>query len=129
MNKIDVRAHQEPLSPILLLTIVVVVSAALFWPREQPSPMPVGEDAVVIVDPSGLANSLLLDELCDRREVELRRLSSDASMENVEPSIADLFNLGSKNPPTIVSRINGKVLVHVMSDDPLSQLEGIFDGS
>ena len=89
--------------------------------------MPVGEDAVVIVDPSGLANSLLLDELCDRHEVELRRLNSGASMENVESGIADLFNLGSKNPPAIVSRINGKVLVHAMSNDPLGQLEDLFD--
>lgn len=127
MNEIDVRAQKEPIQPILLLIIVVVVSAALFWPREQPSPMPVGTDAVVIVDPSGLANSLLLDELCDRHEVELRRLDSGSSMENVEPGIADLFELGSQNPPAIVSRINGRVIVHVMSDDPLAQLEDIFD--
>jgi len=127
MTQIDVRQHKEPVPPLLLLMIVAVVGAALFWPREQPSPVPVGSDAIVIVDSTKLANSLLLDEFCDRKEVELRRLESNAEMQNVEPEIADLFALGVQDPPAIVSRINGNVVVQSLGDDPLSQLEGLFD--
>jgi len=128
MSQIDVTAQQEPVPPFLLLMIVAVVGAFVFWPREQPGPVAQGSDAIVLVNSSGLANSLLLDELCDKQEVELRRFDSNASMENVEPEIVALFELGSEKPPAIAARINGSVVVEALSGDPLAQIEGLLHG-
>ena len=115
-------------APILLLVVVFAFGAYLFWPSPRDvevDPVALGRDAVVVVDSTRLANSLMLDELCDKNEVELRRIDSGASMENVEPDISTLFHMAD-SPPQIVARIDNNITVTALGDDPLQQLESLL---
>lgn len=127
MNRIDVTIQKNSRSPVLILLIIAGVIAFFVGSQKSADNASSQEDVVVLVDSYGSANSVLLDELCDSRGVELRRFSSGDSMELVEPQISELFKTGAKSPPAMVSRIAGKTQCDVLSGDALVQLRGVLD--
>tara|TARA_R100001163_G_C5026872_1_gene168176 strand:- start:627 stop:1001 length:375 start_codon:yes stop_codon:yes gene_type:complete len=116
-------ARQSAVRVAIVLVICILISR--LEPPQQKNVVPkiAFKDTVVLLDPSGSANSSLIDQWCDDNSFELRRYSSDVDTSRVESEIENLITEGKDSAPCIVVLRSGKVTSAPMPSNVLAYLK------
>lgn len=117
----------ETQKALFIAVLVIIVALASRKPgAEEKTVVDIDENVILLVPPTGLGGSVLVDEWARKHGIELRRYQENVDVSQAEPWVQELYPMARGHVPAAIACIAGIVTIIEIDDCLLENLDTLL---